>query len=221
MNMFIFQHIDSIIQVAAGIVATWIGFRHRNDPRKIMTLLKFCGPALIVIGVILLFRPVSTATWERAFTADNAVSAEFPGKPTMKESNDTLGGVTVRRTSLSYNVPGKEINLLLSSSLLPADRRGMTDDQKVDATLAYFLSQGNSLVQKEKIKTAVATLYRFCLRQEDKKATIRIALVYSGGSVYRAVAAWIDADADASLTDRFIDSFRIADTGGNRTPPAR
>ena len=219
--MFILQHIDSIIQVAAGIVASWIGFRHTENPGRHIKILRFCGPALIIIGVILLFRPVSTATWERAFTADHVASAEFPGKPALKESVDTLAGVTVKRTSLSYNVPGKDINLLLSSSPLPAGSRGMTDDQTIEATLAYFISQGNSILKNEKIATATPAVYRLCIRQEDKKATIQIALCYSGETVYRAVATWIDSDADTSLTDRFINSFRIAHTGGNKTPPVR
>ncbi len=219
--MFIIQHIDSIIQVAVGILATWIGFRHTDNPGRFIKILRFCGPALIVIGVILLFRPVPTATWERAFTADNVASAEFPGKPALKESLDTLAGVTIKRTSLSYNVPGKDINLLLSSSPLPADSRGMTDDRKFEATLAYFLSQGNRIMKKEKNTTTTPVLYHLYLRQEDKKATIRIALCYSGANVYRAVATWIDTDTDTALTDRFINSFRIDHAGGNRTLPVR
>src|SRR4051794_15373708 len=120
--MFFVRHIDSILQVLIGIFITGMAFRRAADPTARSTkVLRFCGPALIVIGSILLLKPGAPASWQRQFTADKVASAEFPGAATAKESTDTLGTVTVKRTSFTYNVPDKDISLFLSYSALPAE----------------------------------------------------------------------------------------------------
>jgi hypothetical protein len=129
--LLVVRHIDSLIQLALGVVFTWLAFRRKTPlaalPRKIF---RVCGPALIVIGALLLLKPNAAPSWERQFTADRVASAEFPGAATPKETTDTMGDITVKRTSFSYDVPGRDIALFLSSSALPEAARSMTDAQR-------------------------------------------------------------------------------------------
>jgi hypothetical protein len=207
--VFLAEHIDSIIQVFVGLLFTWTAFRRPNRlADRTRKIFRVCGPALIVIGGVLLFKPTASANWARQFTSDRVASAEFPGTVTPKESIDTMGGVTVKRTSFKYNVPGKDIALFLSSSALPENTRTMTDEQRVEATLAYLTSQGSRVVQQE--KDPAGSIYRITLRQDDKKAGMQMALAYVGENVYRVVASWTDGQEDKALIDRFVKSFQIS-----------
>lgn len=211
--MFFVHHIDSIIQIVLGLFFTWQGFRPNAASTRTTKIFRVCGPALVVIGGLLLLRPETAFTWERAFTTDRVASVEFPGAPKAQESVDTLGDVSVKRTSLSYNVPGKDSALFLSFSQLQPDARGMTDDQKIDVTVAFMTSQGNKVLQNEKVVATSPPIYRLTLRQEEKNATMQIALAYAGDNVYRAVASWTDSEMDKSVIDWFIGSFVVSGTG--------
>jgi hypothetical protein len=207
--LFLVQHIDSVIQILAGVFCTWTAFRGSSKLGiRTRKALQIGGPALIVIGGLLLLKPAAPPNWERQFTSDKVASAEFPGTAIAKEATDTLGGVTVKRTSFAYNVPGKDIALFLSYSVLPENVRGLTDAQRIEGTLEYFTSQGSKLIHSEKDPTG--SVYRLTLRQEDKKATTQVALAYVGDNVYRAVASWTDGQENKLLTDRFVDSFRLS-----------
>jgi hypothetical protein len=207
--MYLVQHIDSVIQLVVGIFFTWMGFRSANKlGARTRKIFRVCGPALIVIGGLLFFKPSASTNWERRFTSDKIASAEFPGAVEAKESTETLGGVTVTRTTFSYNVPGKDIALFLSSSALPENARGLTDAQRIEGTLSYFASQGAKVIQNE--KDPATSIYKLALRQEDKKATTQMALAYVGDNVYRVVASWTNGQEDKALTDRFVSSFRIS-----------
>jgi hypothetical protein len=206
--MFIVQHIDSLIQIVAGAFCSWIAFRRSARPATRATkILRVCGPALIVIGSVLLFQPAPATVWQRQSTSDHVASAEFPGSPTPKESTDTMGTVTVKRTSFTYDVPGKDIALFLSSSAIPEAARAMTDAQRIEATLAYLVSQGSKVIQNE--TDASGRVHWLTVRQDATKNTMRMALAYVGGNVYRVVASWSDGQGDQALTDRFVSSFRI------------
>lgn len=207
--LFVARHIDSLIPLGLGIVFTWLAFRRNTAlaalPRKIF---RICGPALIVIGGLLLLKPDAAPSWHTQFTADRVASADFPGVATPKETTDTMGDITVKRTSFAYDVPGKDIALFLSSSALPASARTMTDAQRIESTLAYLTSQGSRVVQNE--TDATGSVHRLTLRQDDKKATMQMALAYVGDSVYRVVASWTDGQEDKPMTDRFVTSFRVS-----------
>ena len=85
----------------------------------------------------------------------------------------------------------------------------MTEDQRIEATVGFFVSQGAVVLKNEKDTRSSPAVFRITLRQEDKKATQQIALGYLGDTVYRVVASWTDSGQDPSLTDRFIGSFKI------------
>jgi len=212
-DMFIVHHIDSVIQVVLGVFFTWRGFRPKAASSRTTKIFRVCGPALVVIGGLLLLKPEAAPAWERAFTTDRVASVEFPGAPKAQESVDTLGDVRVKRTSFSYNVPRKDIALFLSFSQLQPEARGMTDDQMIEATVAFMTSQGNKVLENERVAASSPAIYRLTLRQEEKKATTQIALAYAGENVYRAVASWTDSEMDKSITDRFIGSFAVSDAG--------
>jgi hypothetical protein len=212
---FIRQHIDSLIQILVGVSLTWLALRR---PRKLgagtIKGFRICGPALILIGALLLLRPTTALKWERLFTSDGVASAEFPGHVESHQSTDTRGSVAVRRTSFTYNVPGKDIALFLSFSALPEDARGMTNAQRLAATVSYFAAQGARIIQDA--KAANGPVYRITIRQDDKKSTTQLALAYVGDKVYRVVASWTDGQEDKPLTDRFVNSFRVS---SSRTLP--
>ncbi len=201
------KHIDSIIQIILGSVFTWLAFRSSNKlPARTTKIFKICGPALIVVGGLLLLQPNSTASWERQLTSDKAASAEFPGPAVAQDTTDTVGTVSVKRTSFTYNVRGRDISLFLSYSTLPENARALTDAQRMQSTLAYFASQGSRVVRSE----TTGSIHRLTLRQDDNKITVQMALAYVGDNVYRVVASWGDGQEDKPLTDRFVNSFRIS-----------
>jgi hypothetical protein len=207
--LFFAEHIDSIIQLLVGAFVTWIAFwRSSKFGARTRTLLRVCGPALIVVGGVLLLKPHAAPSWKRQLTADNVASAEFPGAPASKETTDTIGTVTIKRTSFAYDVPGKDIALALSYSALPENTRTLTDAQRIDGTLAYLTSQGSKIVQNQKDPTG--PIYRLTVRQDDTKATIQMAIAYVGDNAYRVVASWTDGQEDKELTDRFVNSFRVS-----------
>lgn len=207
--MFLLHHLDNLLQLSFGVFFTWLGFQQAPAGFRARRLFQICGPALIAIAGLLLFlKPADGATsWQRQRTADGLASAEFPGAPTPKETTDTIGDVTVKRTSFAYDVPGKDIALLLSYSTLPENARTLTDAQRLESTLAYLTSQGGTVTAQE--TDATGSLHRITVRQAEKKATIRMALAYVGDKVYRVVASWTDGEADDALVERFVRSFAV------------
>lgn len=207
--MFLAQHIDSIIQIILGISFTWLGFRPGGRfPARTQRIIRICGPALIGLGALLMFRPHAGASWQRRHTADNVASVEFPGAATAQETNDTYGTLTVKRTSLSYSAPGKDLSLFLSSSALTEDALALSEEQRLDGSLAMLSGQGSQVLKRETLAGS-PSIHRVTLRSEGGKTTTRIALAYVGTGVYRVVASWADGSEDPALTDRFIGSFRI------------
>jgi len=210
--LFVLQHIDSVIQLGLGVVFTFLGFRRTNPlTPRIRKVFRVCGPALLVISSLLLLKPDDAPTWHRQFTLDHVASAEFPGEVTPKESTDTMGDITVKRSSSTYDVPGKDIALFLSVSSLPEGARSMSDAQRIESTLTLLASQGGTVVQNQTDPTG--PIHRLTIRQADKKATMQMALAYVGDNVYRVVASWTDGSEDKNTTDRFVQSFRVVSSG--------
>jgi hypothetical protein len=207
--LFFVQHIDSVIQLLVGAFVTWFAFRRSSKlGARTRTILRVCGPALIVVAGVLLLKPDPAPTWERQLTTDKVASAEFPAVPSPKETTDTVGTVTVKRTSFTYDVPGKDIALALSYSALPENTRALTDAQRIEGTLAYLASQGSKVLHDEKGPTG--SIHRITVRQDDKKVTVQMAIAYVGDNAYRVVASWTDGQEDKALTDRFVNSFRLS-----------
>lgn len=216
MQPVLVQHIDSVIQIVVGVFFTWAGFRSGRDRGARTTkIFRGCGPALVVIGGLLLLRPQAAVQWHEYVTADQVAMAEFPGAARAQEATDTIGEVSVKRTSFTYDVPGKDIALFLSYSPLPADARALTEAQRVEGTIDYFKSQGFTVSQGE--KDSSGSIHRLSIRQAAKKTTIRMALAYVGDNVYRTVASYTDGSEDPPLVDRFMASFRVS---GSRPSPA-
>ena len=208
--MALTQHIDSIIQISIGVAFTWMGFGGRSRlPARAVKVFRICGPALIAIGAVLLWKPQPAAHWQRLFTSDKIASAEFPGAATPKESTDTVGAVTVKRTTLTYDVPGKDIALFLSYSAIPKEARGLSDAQRIENTLAYLATQGSQVVKNETIP-GPPIVHRITMRSDANKTSMQMALSYVGESVYRVVASWADGNEDRALIDRFVTSFKVA-----------
>lgn len=206
--MLIAQHIDSVVQIVAGVFLTWMGFRPSTRPSlRTAKIFRVCGPALVVIGTVLLLKSSAAASWTKQLTSDNGASADFPGPPKANETVDTVGDISVKRTSFSYDVPGKDIAMFLSFSTLPENARAMTDAQRVDGTLAYLTSQGSKVLAN--VQDPTTKVYRLTLRRDEFKTTTQMALRYVGDKVYRVVVSWTDGQADRVLTDRFLASFRV------------
>jgi hypothetical protein len=198
--MFFVRHIDSLIQLGLGVAFTVMGFR--RPPMRGANIFRVCGPALIVIGGLLLLKPGSH--WQRQFTADQNASAEFPGTPSAMDSTDTEGGISVKRTTLLYNVPGHDMSLFLSYSALPEGARAMTDEERFAATVAAMSQRAKVLHQESS-----GSIHRLTLREEEKKATLELAIAYAHDNVYRVVASWADGDEDPPLIERFVRSFSL------------
>jgi len=208
-SLFFVEHIDSIIQLSLGVIITWMAFRPSNKQGARTTkIFRVCGPGLIVIGGLFLLKPNAAPDWQRQFTADKIASAEFPGLATPRESTETVAGISVKRTSFTYDVPGKDIALFLSYSAIPDHAKGLSDAQRIEGTLAFLAQQGSTVVKNEKDPTS--SVYRLTIRQDAKKATVQMALAYVGDYVYRVVASWTDGQEDKRLTDRFVSSFRVS-----------
>ncbi len=203
---FLLQHVDSLIQIVLGAACTWLGFGGARLGPRARKVLRVCGPALVVIGALLLVvRVAEPRSWQLHQTADGVASAELPGASTPQESVDTLGAVTVKRTSLTYNVPGKDLSLFFSQSALPEQARAMSDAQRLEATLEHFASQGFSVSHRAQS----GAIHRLALRHAGKKATVEMALAYVGDQAYRVVASYTDGSEDRALVDRFVGSFRV------------
>jgi len=199
------QHIDSVIQIVLGAVCIWLGFGGVRLGTRARMIFRVCGPALVVIGALLLVVRAAGPGWQIHRTADGVASAELPGTPRPQESVDTIGAITVKRTSLTHDVPGKDLSLFFSQSALPEPARAMTDAERLDATVAYFTAQGFSVVHRAQ----QGAIHRIALRHAGKKATVEMALAYVGDQVYRVVASYTDGSEDRALVDRFVGSFRV------------
>jgi hypothetical protein len=67
--LFLVHHIDSLIQILVGISITWLAFRRPNRLGvRTAKLFRYLGPALIVIGGVLLAEPAARPVGQRKFT---------------------------------------------------------------------------------------------------------------------------------------------------------
>jgi hypothetical protein len=206
--MNIAAHIDALLMIVFGAFFTLLSFRTPIAFAKGAKIFRICGPALIVIGALLVFtRP--SPTWARHDTDDGIASAEFPGVPTRQDSVDSVGGVSLPRVSYTYNVPGQRISLVLSRS--PIVGPDATDDQRIDAAVAYFEQQGFDIADRQRVQCGDVQghLLKLRHRQENDVAVVRVVMTQS--NVYRALATFKSASETEEGIKRFIESFRVRD----------
>lgn len=143
MLSFVVQHIDALITTAGGIFACFYGFRSTRTTtptqQRATKILRVCGPLVVLFGILRFFIDQPAApTWQRHMTSDGFASAEFPATPKATEQTDTINGVSAHRTSLTYDVPYKDISLFLSFSPMPPNEPNVPDTERIAATKAYF-----------------------------------------------------------------------------------
>src|SRR5438874_2391175 len=147
MRAFLIQHVDAVITTALGLWITIYSWRQRErlraSPKKLARALPIMAPLVVVFGMLQFMLDSQPAyVWQRAFTSDQRASAEFPCAPTTEAATDSAQGVSVRRLTVSCNVPQRDINLRLSYNEIPAEGAGLTIEQRLDGLRPLFSQQG-------------------------------------------------------------------------------
>jgi hypothetical protein len=146
-------------------------------------------------------------------TSDGFASAEFPAAPKATEQTDTINGVSAHRTSLSYDVPSKDISLFLSFSPMPANEPNVPDTERIAATKAYFTQQGFSVVHEGPVPLGAASGFALDLQRDAGKIRMWTRIAYVAGKVYRVVISSTGAHHDDPIIPHYLESFRIERTG--------
>ena len=202
--MNIATHIDSLLMIVFGVFFTFVSFR--KVPIKGARIFRICGPALVVIGIILLFAQPSRA-WARHATDDGFASAEFPGKPTGKETVGTVGGVSLPRVAYTYTVPGEDITLILSRS--PLMESGATDEERIAGMVAFFSQQGFELAERQSVQCGDVQGHFVKLRNKNQGSTVLVRFALANTNVYRALASFTSAGETQEEIRRFVESFQV------------
>jgi hypothetical protein len=215
MPLFVVQHIDALITTIFGMIATAYGFSMRMPgQQKTAKILRVCGPLVIVFGLLrFLIDQPAAADWQRHTTIDGVASAEFPAPPTAKQQTDTMNGVSSERTSLTYNVPLKDISLFLSFSPLATDEPSMPESERIATMKAFFVQQGFSVVHESPVQLGVAPGFALDLERDAGKVRMWIRVAFAAGKVYRVVVSSPGLHHDDPIIPHFLDSFRIEKSG--------
>ncbi len=218
MSSFIVQHIDALITTSGGIFACIYGFR---PPRKATPtqqratkILRVCGPLVVLFGILYFFidQPAAT-TWQRHLTSDGFASAEFPATPQATQQTDTINGISAERTSLSYDVPSKDISMFLSFSAMPRNEQSVPDTERVAAMKGYFKQQGFSIVRDSSVQLGIATGFALELQGDGGKTRMWMRIAFVAGKVYRIVISSAGSHHDDPIITHSLESFRIERTG--------
>ena len=212
---FIVQHVDALITTVVGVIACFYGFRAtRIAPSKATKVLCVCGPIVVLFGIFRLFIDQYQApVWQRQRTSDGFASAEFPAIPQAKQQTDTVNGVSAQRTTLTYDVPNKDIALFLSFSPLPPNEPDAPDIDRIAAVKASFAQQGFSLVDESPVHLGAVSGFSLDFQRDGGKVRMWTRLAYVAGKVYRVVAASTGSHHDDPLISHYMESFRIERTG--------
>lgn len=214
MLLFLMQHVDAMITVAGGILGCFYAFAVRpaatpteQRARKILTV---CAPLVVLFGVLRFFMDApSEPSWQRRLTSDGIASAEFPASPQANQQTDTVNGVTAERTSLTYNVPFKDITFILSFSPVPANEPNAADSERFSATKAYFRQQGYSVVYDAPVQLGAAPGFTLELQRDGGKVRVWTRVAYVGRTVYRVVVSSTGSHHDDRIIRHYLESFRI------------
>lgn len=220
MPLFIAQHIDALITLAGGIFVCFYGFRSQpvatSKQQSSMKLLRILGPVLVLFGILRFFIAQPAApVWHRHTTSDGRASLEFPAKPQETEQTDTINGVSARRTSLTHDVPFKNISLFLSFSPFPDSAAANAPDaERIAATKAYFIQQGCEVVNEAPVQLGAASGFALDLQRDAGKVRMWTRIAYVDGKVYRVVISSAGSHHTDPIITRCLDSFRIEKAGG-------
>ena len=218
MLSFFVQHIDALITTAGGIFACFYGFRSArttaSTQQRAAKILRVCGPLVVLFGIVRFFtdQPAAPA-WQRHMTSDGFASAEFPAPPKAAEQTDTINGVSAHRTSLTYDVPCKDISLFLSFSPMPPNEPDVSDTERIAATKAYFTQQGFSVVHESAAPLGAASGFALDLERDAGKIRLWTRIAYVAGRVYRVVVSSTGSHHDDPIIPHYLESFRIERTG--------
>jgi hypothetical protein len=145
--------------------------------------------------------------WERHTTSDGVASVECPGKRDSKEENIVANGLSVRQVSLVYNVPLKEINVILSVSPIESDALNISVAERIVAMKEYFRQQGCSNIHDSPMQLGVAPGYAIEADRGKIRSRMRVAVV--AGKLYRVVVTSAGSHPDDAIINRCLESFRI------------
>jgi hypothetical protein len=196
--------IDALLMMGFGVFFTFLSFRKMGPFAKAAKLFRICGPALVVIGAVLVFAQ-TPAKWARQSTDDGFASAEFPGRPTRKEAVDTAGGVSLARVSYSYTLPGRDVTLVLSRS--PLVGSDLTDEQRIEGAIAFFAQQGFEVTERQRAQCGDVQGYALKLHQKEKGATVLIRFAMAHANVYRVLVSF--TSGNGAEIGRFMESFAV------------
>ncbi len=219
---FFIQHIDALLTALGGLFCCYFGY-HASRPgtttaqQRATKFLRIGGPVLVLVGLVRFVtdQPTqpTTTTWKRHTTSDGMASVEFPGPPKTTEQMDIHGPISVRRTSLIYQVPFIDVSLHLSFSPLVPGEKDLTDAERI-AAMKEMLTQNGFLFTLDS-PTRIGTVSGFALdfqRDGGKiRSWMRIAIVK--GKIYRVVVSSEGAFHNDPVINHFLESFRIEEDG--------
>ena len=217
MPSFIVQHIDALITTAGGIFACVYGFRPGRTAtptqQRASKILRICGPLVVLFGILCFFLDQPAAPiWKRHLTSDGFASAEFPAIPQATQQTDTINGMSAERTSLTYNVPFKDISLFLSFSPMPPNEPSVPDTERIAAMKAYFTQQGFSVVRDSPVQLGGASGFALDLQSDGGKTRMWTRIAFVAGKVYRIVISSTGSHHDDTIITHCLESFRIERT---------
>ena len=220
MRSFAVEHIDALITTAGGLFVTFLAYRSRRAGRvstptqeRAFKFLRVCGPLVVVFGVLYFFMEQSAPTWRRHTTSDGFASAEFPAAPKFEQQTDTIEGVSSQRTTLSCEVPSKDLTLLLSFSSTGSNDPNISEADRLRALKAFFEKQGSSIVRESPLRLGTLSGSALDLQRDGGKVRIWMRFVFVAGKVYRVVVSSGSSNHDDPIITHFLDSFRIERTG--------
>jgi hypothetical protein len=221
--MFIAKHIDALVMLLAGIYCTFWGYRTRTPPiSRAIHVLRICGPGLSVAGaLLLLLNPAASdfpaRVWTTYSTEDGVATAKFPGSPTLDTSPRIVNGAAITQITYKYNVPGRDISLILSrSSVLDTN---VSDNQIIDEMLAYSSREGFFVVSRQSIQFGEIQGHEFKLYNNEKSATVLVRVAINNANIYRAIASFVSAGEADDEIKRFVESFEIRRRQANEVAP--
>ena len=224
MPSFIVQHMDALISTVAGLFACFYGYRApragsvpTSAQQRATKILRICGPLVVMFGLMrFVMEQPAAATWQRHSTNDRFASVEFPGTPEAKQQTDTLNGISVQRTSLTYDVPFKDISMFLSFSPLPPEppeQPNVPDAERFAAVKAHFTQQGFSIVRESPMRLGAGPGFALDLQRDGGKLRMWIRIAYVPWRVYRVVVSSTGSHHDDLIINHFLESFRVESTG--------
>ena len=184
--------------------------RLRASPKKLARALPILSPLVVVFGLLqFALDSHPSYAWQRASTNDGRASAEFPCTTTSETATDSAQGVSIKRLTVSCNVPHRDINLRLSYNEIPPEGAGLTVEQRLDGLRSFFQQQGFTIISCVPEPYGDVPGYRIVLEQGQGKVRLLTRIVIAPKAIYRALATSTSGFHADPVISRFIDSFSI------------